>query len=141
MNAAKKTPSSNLSDYYSRIRLNPADRDISQDGRMRAHEKKRKNLLEHHLKLHFLLRRGARVLEYAAAILRPLGRARAGGETLSLERLAGRRLRVEREPRRTPKADQRLLVEKLRKALPGFKPKDLAGGLEETFRRLSQLPS
>lgn len=58
-----------------------------------------------------------------------------------LERLAGRRLRVEHEPRRTPKADQRLLVGKLRKALPGFEPKDLADGLEETFRRLSQAPS
>lgn len=55
-----------------------------------------------------------------------------------LERLVGGRVRVEREPRRTPKADQRLVVAKLRAVLPGFAPRDLASGLSETLRRLTQ---
>lgn len=59
-----KTTGSRLSDYYKSIGLNPVAHDISQEDRMRLHERKRQNLLEHHLKLPLFGWRGARVLEF-----------------------------------------------------------------------------
>lgn len=57
-------PSSNLSDYYGRIGLNPVGHDISREKHLRLHERKRRNLLEHHLKLPFQTWKGARVIEF-----------------------------------------------------------------------------
>ncbi len=58
------TTGSRLSDYYKSIGLNPVGHDISREDRMRLHERKRQNLLEHHLKLPLFGWRGARVLEF-----------------------------------------------------------------------------
>lgn len=58
---------SNLSDYYRPIRLNPVGHDISGKARMLAHERKRRNLIEHHLKLPLLMWKNLRVLEFGPA--------------------------------------------------------------------------
>lgn len=55
---------SNLSDYYGSIGLNPVGHDIADAARLRAHEAKRRNLLEQHLRLPGLCWRGARVIEF-----------------------------------------------------------------------------
>lgn len=57
-------PRSNLSDYYGRIGLNPVGHDISREKSFKLHERKRRNLLVHHLKLPFQAFKGARVLEF-----------------------------------------------------------------------------
>ncbi|MBI2789655.1 MAG: class I SAM-dependent methyltransferase [Elusimicrobia bacterium] len=59
-----KNPSSNLSDYYGRIGLNPVGHDISREKSLKLHERKRRSLLEHHLKIPFQAWKGARVLEF-----------------------------------------------------------------------------
>jgi 2-polyprenyl-3-methyl-5-hydroxy-6-metoxy-1,4-benzoquinol methylase len=65
MNPTK--PRSNLSDYYDPIRLNPVGHDISRKESLLLHERKRRSLLEHHLKLPFPMWRGLRVLEFGPA--------------------------------------------------------------------------
>lgn len=56
-------PSSHLSDYYAELK-HAVGHDILDARRFRAHERKRQNLLEHHLKLPLAVWRGARVLEF-----------------------------------------------------------------------------
>jgi UDP-glucose 4-epimerase len=51
-----------------------------------------------------------------------------------LERLYGSALRVARQPRRVPKADQSLSLAKLRRAAPRFSPRSLAEGLRDCWR-------
>lgn len=67
MPSRTKAARSHLSDYYARLKLNPVRHDISSPERMRAHESKRRNLLENRLKLPFLLWDGAKVLEFGPA--------------------------------------------------------------------------
>ena len=64
---SKRPARSNLSDYYEPIRLNPVGHDISRSESMRLHEFKRRNLLEHLLKLPFVMWKGCRVLEFGPA--------------------------------------------------------------------------
>lgn len=59
--------SSPLSDFYKSINLRPVEHDISTDERYAVHERKRRNLIEFHLKLPFQIFKGARVLEFGAA--------------------------------------------------------------------------
>lgn len=59
-----RSTGSRLSDYYRSIGLNPVGHDISRSAKLRLHERKRQNLLEHHLRLPLLAWRGARVLEF-----------------------------------------------------------------------------
>lgn len=58
---------SNCVDYYDAIKLNPVGHNISDRERFLAHERKRRNLLEHHLKLPLRLLDGKRVLEFGPA--------------------------------------------------------------------------
>ncbi|MBI3553537.1 MAG: class I SAM-dependent methyltransferase [Elusimicrobia bacterium] len=65
---AKQSPAkSNLSEYYKPIRLNPVGHDISRQEQLTAHERKRRNLVEHKLKLPGLMWRDCRVLEFGPA--------------------------------------------------------------------------
>ena len=50
-----------------------------------------------------------------------------------IKRLRGGALRVIREPRRVPKTNQRLIIDKLLDTQPNFKPMALAAGLEATY--------
>ena len=81
-----KTTGSRLSDYYKSIGLNPVGHDISRENRMRLHERKRQNLLEHHLKLPLFGWRGARVLEFGPG---------SGENAVALARLGARLTFVE----------------------------------------------
>jgi UDP-glucose 4-epimerase len=50
-----------------------------------------------------------------------------------LERIAGKKIGIVRLPRRVPRIDQRLNVEKLRAALPGLRFTSFAAGLEKAY--------
>lgn len=56
-----------LTDYYRDIKLNPVRHDVSSAENFAVHERKRKNLIERHLRLPFSLWKGARVLEFGPA--------------------------------------------------------------------------
>ncbi len=58
---------SNLSDYYAPIKLNPVGHDIAAASKLRAHESKRRNLVEHHLKLPLMFWKDRRVIEFGPA--------------------------------------------------------------------------
>ncbi|MBI5247316.1 MAG: methyltransferase domain-containing protein [Elusimicrobia bacterium] len=76
-----KTTGSRLSDYYKSIGLNPVGHDISREDRLTVHERKRQNLLEHHLRLPRFGWRGARVLEFGPG---------SGENAVALARLGAR---------------------------------------------------